>query len=253
MRELFQRYKMLILTIIGVFLISFLGTAGVLWWKEQEAKPPVPSNQHLPNTPVAKADEEEPDTAITPQTYIIRRIVYLECGDAEIESAPASPEEIGLTAVEFGAQNPGWKINNFSKERVLITKEVEGLCKSHREESYLGIKNGYVAVYAGVPGLMKEIIIEVTAIPVNSLPEELQRQLAQGMNFHYYLGLRDGKVAIFFGTPIKKDLLLYKTTEYEAKVLPPQEVEDLKKYVLINSRQELHNVLESYAELTGDF
>lgn len=128
-------------------------------------------------TQVAKQDSK---IKITPNTDIVQKIVYTKCSDEEVIRTKPAENLVGLNYYQVQNIYSGWTIDKFDNLEVVMVLQVDSYCREHANNMFLGIKDGYVAVYYGKPG-SKAIFKEITKIPVsNIMPqdvEELQRGL----------------------------------------------------------------------------
>ncbi len=128
-------------------------------------------------TEVANQDNK---IKILANTDIVQRIVYLKCGDEEILQTKPADNLVGMNYSQVQKTYPGWTIDKFDALDVEMTLKVDSLCREHANNIFIGVKDGYVAVYYGRPG-PKAILKEVTNIPVNKLmPQDLE-ELRRGM------------------------------------------------------------------------
>jgi len=74
----------------------------------------------------------------------------------------------------------GWTIDKFDTQAVEMSLKVDSYCREHANNMFIGMKDGFVAVYYGKPG-PKAIMKEVTAIPVNKLSGEDEEELRRGL------------------------------------------------------------------------
>jgi hypothetical protein len=61
-----------------------------------------------------------------------------------------------------------------------MSLKVDSYCREHANNMFLGVKDGYVAVFAGRPG-PRAILREITRIPVQQLSAADVAELRQGM------------------------------------------------------------------------
>lgn len=85
------------------------------------------------------------DEKTTPNTIMILKKKYTDCGH-EISSRAGIPEEmVNLTKEEIIENYPNWKLEVFSKEQIVLSKEVNSFCGEH----YLLIEeNGEINLYS---------------------------------------------------------------------------------------------------------
>ena len=80
----------------------------------------------------------------TPNTKLVLRRYYSDC-DHIIENTEVLPEEdVNLTENEIQEKYKEWEIEEFSRENVVLYKEIEGYCKEHY---FITEENGYIVIY----------------------------------------------------------------------------------------------------------
>jgi hypothetical protein len=117
---------------------------------------------------------------ITPNTDIVQRIIYEKCGDEEITHAAPPDTLIGLNYQQVQKVYTGWTLDKFDTGQVVLTLHAEGFCHEHADNMFIGVKDGFVAVFYGKPG-DKAILKEITSLPVTKvMPQDLE-ELQRGM------------------------------------------------------------------------
>lgn len=134
--------------------------------------PPVPME-----TEVAKQDSK---IKITANTDLIQKIIYLKCNDEEVFRTKPAANLVGLNYQQVQKVYSGWSIEKFDVSEVEMTLKVDSYCREHANHMYLGIKDGYIAIYYGKPG-PKAIVKEVTNIPINRLMPQDVDELRRGL------------------------------------------------------------------------
>lgn len=138
---------------------------------------------YLPVKPGAQAANNDARIRVTPDTELVQKITYAQCGDQE-EYRVKTPENlIGLNLLQFQKVYAGWTIDQFDIKQVEMSLQVDSLCREHANNMYIGIKDGYVSVFYGSPG-NKPIVKEVTAIPAGKLMPQDIEELQRGMVVH---------------------------------------------------------------------
>lgn len=128
----------------------------------------------------AEVVKQDGKIKITADTELIQRITYTKCKDQEEFRTKPPDNIVGLNLNQVQKIYSGWTIDKFDTKEVNMNLKVDSMCREHANNLFIGIRDGYVAVYYGVPG-PKAIVKEVTKIPVNRLvPEDLQ-ELHQGL------------------------------------------------------------------------
>lgn len=155
---------MLLCGIIGIGLVMY---SWAIW-----------GNTKVPqDTEVAK---QNLSIKISPETEITQKILYLKCNDEEVYKTKAADNLIGLNYLQVQKVYSGWVIEKFDTDKVEMTLKVDSLCREHANNMFLGVKDGFVAVYYGKPG-PKAIVKEITKIPANKLMPQDQEELKRGM------------------------------------------------------------------------
>lgn len=117
---------------------------------------------------------------VTPQTQIIQKIKYTKCGEEEVIQELANDKLIGMNAQQIRQVYQGWSLETFDIKEVMLTLVVDGYCKKHSDNMFLGIHNGFVAVYYGTPGTTA-LLKEETNISLQSIHPQDQKDLEQGI------------------------------------------------------------------------
>lgn len=126
---------------------------------------------------VARQDQK---IKITAATDFTQKIVYLKCGDEEVFRTKPADNLIGLNVVQVQKVYTGWTIDKFDSQEVAMYLKVDSFCREHANNTFIGVKDGFVAVFAGRPG-PKAIVREVTRIPVQQLSAADLAELKQGL------------------------------------------------------------------------
>lgn len=126
--------------------------------------------------------QQDAKNKILATTQIWQKIFYKKCGDTETtELHPVEPL-VGLPLAQLQKVYPGWQVERFDAEQIVMQLQVDGYCQEHANHFFIGIKDGYVAVYYGRPD-KRPILKEITKIKVDTLlPGDVQ-ELEQGMVF----------------------------------------------------------------------
>ncbi len=144
-------------------------SSGLLLWPGKES----PAR----DTEVAKQDTK---IKVTPNTDFTQKITYLKCGDEETFHSKPADNLVGLTAAQVQKVYSGWTMDKFDTQEVVISLKVDSYCREHANNMFIGVKDGYVAVYYGRPG-PRAIVREVTQIPVQQLSAEDIEELKRGL------------------------------------------------------------------------
>lgn len=94
-------------------------------------------------TEALSASSEE--IKVTPNTLLILKKYYTDCGHTIVSSAEIPEEMVNLKEDELKAAYPNWKVEKFTKEEVILGRDLESFCGEH----YLVIEEeGKVRVYS---------------------------------------------------------------------------------------------------------
>jgi hypothetical protein len=139
------------------------------------------------NDPILPRDTEvtgqDGKIKILPDTDFVQRIVYLKCGDEEVLKSKPPENLVGLNYYQVQNSYPGWNIDKFDTLAVEMTLKVDSYCREHANNMFIGVKDGYVAVFYGKPG-EKPILKEVTKIAVGKLNQQDAEELRRGVVIH---------------------------------------------------------------------
>lgn len=117
---------------------------------------------------------------VTPSTKIIYKYYYEDDGFSETTSELAPEFLIGMNKNELKKTfaHSHWKINNFSREKVVLQKNISA---TNKQNYVLGVKDGYVAVFYQEKNLSGLKLKEITNTPINSLSLDEQKRLNGGI------------------------------------------------------------------------
>ena len=110
-----------------------------------------------------------------------RLAMVIRYDDGCLEELPIRPlpmRAVGKTREELAAQYGDWKILEFSPELVRVERE-GGPCPFHAQ-LYLGIADGYAAVFQGRPG-KGGVVLKKTNVPLQRIPEADRGRLSEGI------------------------------------------------------------------------
>jgi len=124
--------------------------------------------------------EESNGNVIGENTEIITRVIYEQTGQQEVTKIKPTKDMIGLTKKDLEQVYNGWNIDEFSPSKVQLTLRVKRQAEVNIPKYYLGIKDGYVAVFKDPPG-PKARLKQMSKIPIKSLPEQEVKDLERGI------------------------------------------------------------------------
>ena len=115
------------------------------------------------------------------ETQLIYKTLYTQCEDTVKEVQKPTSELVGLNKdglEEYLTKNRSdWEIESFSKEKVVLLKQLNKVCPNH----YLvSVNKGCIAIYKYNEDGNKELIKQ-TDIPINILPIVDQEKLQKGI------------------------------------------------------------------------
>lgn len=123
------------------------------------------NNVYEINNKIVNANSKE--EKITPNTKLVLRKYYEECGHSINEYVEMPSELINMTKNELQEQYKDWNINSFSEKEVILIKIVNDFCNEH---FILKELDGYVAIYK-IDKNGKETLKEKTTISTKYLTE----------------------------------------------------------------------------------
>ncbi|MFO7152968.1 MAG: BofC C-terminal domain-containing protein [Bacillota bacterium] len=176
--------KIAILTL----LVALLAAAGFLFgyysirFESQKAE-----DRSVKNTETVQLPEE----ALEAGAKVIFITRYEECGHEERNEVPADGNYEGYTESRLREEFKEWKLEAFSHDEAVLTRSVDGLCEEHY---YIGIYEGYVALFQGKPGKDSKLL-ELTDIKAGILKEEDRKLLEDGIVINSrdeFLKIREG-------------------------------------------------------------
>ncbi len=120
--------------------------------------------ENIENVTPVVAEEK---TKITPNTILTLKKYYKDCGHTIKDSAEVPDEMVNLTEQEVIDKYPSWKLDEFSKDEVILTREMESFCGEHY---LLKEEEGKVLIYT-VDGDGNKELLETTEIAFEYVPE----------------------------------------------------------------------------------
>lgn len=115
-------------------------------------------------------------------TLIVQTFFYSKCNEQETIQFKPDKNLVGMDYKTFQSQYSKWNIENFSEEKITMSLQVNDYCREHKANMFLGIKDGYVAIFYGKPG-PKAILKEITKTPVSNLQPQAIEEIKQGLIF----------------------------------------------------------------------
>lgn len=114
---------------------------------------------------------------ITPNTKVIFKTYFTLCGHMLDKDPDSMDALINLTEGELKLKYADWKVNEFSQQQVILSREIQTYCPRHY---IIGIKDGYIAIYV-YDSDGKKVLYDETEISISTLTAEDQRNLKYGI------------------------------------------------------------------------
>lgn len=140
-----------------------------------EEKEAAEENRVQPNNNAVM--EYAPDIKTSPNARLILKTYHLRCGHTTVERQNIEGTLVDLDQEGLLGHYPGWEIEKFQSDEVILHRRVEGACPGH---FLLKAENGYIAIFSIVED-GKEEISEVTDIPISILRLKDQQRLREGI------------------------------------------------------------------------
>jgi hypothetical protein len=165
-----KKYKMI--TASFILILCFFTFYLVYRSHSEDTNPLLPQESEVVN--------QDSKIKITANTEIVQKIIYLKCNEEEVLRTKPADNLVGLNYYQVQKIYQGWTIDKFDSLGVEMTLKVDSYCREHANNMFIGIKDGYVAVFYGKPG-PKAIVKEVTTIAVNKIMPQDVEELKRGM------------------------------------------------------------------------
>lgn len=125
-----------------------------------------------------KANTEEEKTS--PNCSLITKTYYQKCGHTKSEYSNLPQELVNLTRDEIQEKYPGYEIENFANNEVILLQQKEGECGEHY---VVKDKDGMVTIYQILEdGTQKEL--ETVGITTEYLPETDKINMKKGISIN---------------------------------------------------------------------
>lgn len=136
--------------------------------------------KHSSELEEAQLVKQDAKIKVSQTTDVVQHIIYTKCNDEEIIHNKPAENLVGLNYQQVQKIYTGWNIDKFDTDEVVLTLKTDSLCKEHMNNMFIGVKDGYVAVYYGKPGA-KAILKEVTALSIAKITPQDMLELEQGV------------------------------------------------------------------------
>lgn len=119
----------------------------------------------------------EEEEVIGPGAILIMEQYYKNCGHTVKEQYAVPEDIVNMTEEETKQYYTDWELTEFSKNEVIIKKNVEGICEEHY---VVKENNGYIAIY-NINAEGEQKFVENTDILTKYLPEDDKERLKEGV------------------------------------------------------------------------
>lgn len=109
-------------------------------------------------------------------------IYYRDCKESEVMREKASAKVIGMTRDEVAELYHEWQVTSFDKDVVALRISVDDVCKEHKKEQFVGVRNGIIGIYYGKQS-GNAVLKEALAIDEAMLVEQVKEALKVGIPF----------------------------------------------------------------------
>lgn len=161
--------------IVVGFALGYLGTYRFMKGGDLLPVPPAPHT-----IPEAVPGGTGNGFYVDSSTMITYRIIYKECGHEQITEGPAPAELLGLGREDLERMEWKWTVSGFEPGHVTLARIQEGLCPEDETYRWIGIMDGYIAVFYGKPRPDAHLK-ERTNIRASTLYQEDRVRLERGV------------------------------------------------------------------------
>ena len=176
MRKEYVYIVILILSIAGVIggIVSLLKTSRDMSEAKVTTNQVQVQNRSENENAVTTASSEE---KVSPNVTFALKKYYDECNHFDYEEVELPTELVNLTEDEVEDFYADWEIEEFSKDKLILSKEVDGYCNQH---FIIKLDDSMVNIYrVGTMGELNEY--RTTEISKDYLPEEDIEKLEVGI------------------------------------------------------------------------
>ena len=203
-----RRNRFVYLGIVIVFILCFATAYSVY-----SSNGPM----YKPDT-VSSGMTEGVKPTIGKDTIIYEEIRY-SCGDTVTTKIPTTSELVGMEFIHLVGEYPpeeGWSIDDTRKNTLVLARVEDRVCLYHRDFRHLGISDGFLAIYEGPIDCNDKVLMREN-IQVDSLPPELQNELAMVMEFTNQTQDNQGRLKLLyeFETEEKLNMALENFDEFK--------------------------------------
>lgn len=135
------------------------------------------TNNRVEEDTIETTSQEE---KTTPNTILTLKKYYTDCGHTIGNSSTIPEEMVNLTEKEIKEKYTNWEIEKFSKEEIILTRNLESFCGEHY---YITEENNHISIYA-VDEAGNKTLKEEGNISCEYLPETDRINLRNGINIY---------------------------------------------------------------------
>ncbi len=175
-----EKYLKILLVVFACVALALIGViAGFrMFAKPQAAQKELPVANHA-GAVAASMAVPSPDLTIRigPETMMVYEYVYTQDGTTEVSEEKAPYFLLNMDREKLVSLFSDWEILSFSKDKVMMRKEIEGRSVQHY---IVGIQDGFVSVFYQNP-VNGVRLKEMTDKPVSALSQDERERLENGV------------------------------------------------------------------------
>ncbi|SJZ72014.1 BofC C-terminal domain-containing protein [Selenihalanaerobacter shriftii] len=113
------------------------------------------------------------------KSWLILRTHYKKCNHIIVNQKKRINKDFKVN--NLSDKYPNWNVVHNDSYRVILQREVVGVCQDDKEDMYLGIKDGVISIFYGTPNKDINILKRKTNIAVGVLPDREIANLKKGI------------------------------------------------------------------------
>ena len=118
---------------------------------------------------------------ILPNTNLGLKRKHIKCNHISLEFVDLPKELINKTEDEVKTLYKEWKIEEFFENKVILYKEVKGICDEH---FYIGLGEEFIEIYRVIDEKENKVLYKKTDVSKNYLTEEDIKKLEEGIKVY---------------------------------------------------------------------
>ena len=132
----------------------------------------------------SSTQREKPEASLKEPTlqsggFLLTHTIYSLCNHNSTSNQTFPKELVGLTEKEVQKLQPDWEIIRFEPNLLEVKITLEALDEQCANRRYLGLSEGRVAIFRGMPG--RGVLEKLTAIRADNLPTSEVESLKAGL------------------------------------------------------------------------